>query len=319
MVAKRNSAIVLLIFSSWLLVACGQRTLQRPSGVAQAGDGSLYVTDLGNHRLVHLSAEGQWLGSLGTFGKGTEQIFQSYDLAIDADGNLYICNLVREDEGIRHDGVKVFSPEGKFLREIGPNDYPPGDENSRRPYGLELDNAGRVYLADYRTGTVRVYDTQGNQLGELFTNPDEKVRFKGLNDIAVDDTRHLLYAADQDRSHISQYRLSFDASGAPLVSFLKTFATYGQGEKEVAFPQYLAVNDTSGYLYIGDMANRRIQIFDSEGNFVATFTPPASIDDWQSMGITIGAQGNVLVADALNNTIWMLAPDGTLLSRIEVK
>lgn len=288
-----------------------------PNGVAVAADGSLYVMDKGNKRVVHLGTDGKFLGSFGAFGKEVDQIYHGWDMALDAEGNIYFCNFVQDDEKIHHDGVKVFSAEGAFLREIGAQDYDNDPHTTpNKPYGLDIDNSGRLFVADYIANTVRVFDAQGNLLGRLFgDNGAEK--FAGINDVAIDDTRQLLYVVDNDAQKIEQFRLSFSQQGAPQVEHLLTIGQYGRGQGELAFPQNLAVDDTSGLLYVGDMANRRIQVFDPQGNYVNSFVPDG-VSDWQVMGLNFGLDGNLYAADAFNGLIWVFSPDGTLKQRFEV-
>jgi DNA-binding beta-propeller fold protein YncE len=78
------------------------------------------------------------------------------------------------------------------------------------------------------------------------------------------------------------------------------------------------VDDLSGLVYVGDLANRRIQVFDSQGAYVSQFTAP-NVHDWQILGVSLGKDGNIYVADAFNNIIWGFATDGMLRYRIEVK
>ena len=303
-----------------LLTACrGEIPFKRPNGVAQAADGSLFVLDFGNHRIVHLSTNNKILGTFGRFGLGAEDIYHAYDLAIGPDNNIYFCNFLDNDQGVFHDGIKVFSASGRFLRELGSNDYrKDSTDPTYLPYGLDIDSFGRIYTADYGMSTVRVFTPEGQSLAQLALSNDRGEPLRGLDDVAVDERRNLLYATDFDLSEIHQYRLSFDASGVPTISYLKTLALYGRDAGQVAFPQYLAVNDQTGMVYVGDMANRRIQVFDSEGNYVTDFAPPG-VNDWESMGINIGADNTILIADAFNNTIWIFSPDGFYRNRIEIQ
>ena len=64
------------------------------------------------------------------------------------------------------------------------------------------------------------------------------------------------------------------------------------------------------------MANRRIQVFDSEGRVLSQFSAPGN---WQVIGLDVGPDGAVYAADALNNVIWVFEPDGQVRRRIEVQ
>lgn len=303
------------------LVACAAQPVpfSRPNGAVPTADGSVYVMDFGNYRVVHTSASGQILGAFGSLGQGPDQIFFGWDLAVDPQGNLYLCNQIGRNADTTHDGIKEFTPAGKLIRELGGVDYTPDSERIYSPYGLDIDSQGRLYTADFGTGTVRVFDPQGNLLGELFGRAGESdTEFKGLSDVAVDDANSFLYASDNLNSRIQQFQLSFEG-GAVTVTHLRSFGTYGRQPGQFAYPQNLAVDDSTGHLYVGDVANRRIQVFDSNGNYLSEIDKPAAVNDWQVMGLNVGAKGALYAADGLNSRVWVFAADGTLQTDIEVK
>lgn len=311
------------LFVLLALTACAAppKPLLRPNGVAAAPDGSLYVMDRGNFRVARLAADGRLLGAFGQLGDGPQDIYFGWNVELDRDGNLYICNRIASDDGVstKHDGVKVFTPAGRFVREIGGQDYGATDATaqSNRPYGVEFDAAGRLYVADFGANTVRVFDAQGNLLARLFGEAGSRAgQFNGLNDVAIDDARGLMYVVDSNNSRIQQFSLSAQ-SGALTVTHRSSWGKYGAGPGEFAYPQFIAVDESSGHVYVADMANRRIQVFDEQSRYLAALAP--DLKNWQVMGLTVAPDGTVYAADALNNVIWAFDPDGTASRRIEVR
>jgi len=279
--------------------------------------------DRGNYRVVHLSPTGHLLGSFGQLGTGHQDIYYGWGIALDQDGNIYICNhVIREDGfGMAHDGIKVFTPDGHFVREIGGQDYDPSDQITPRnaPYGLDIDRQGRIYVADYGTDTVRVFDLQGNLITRLLGEQGSKDgQVNGLNDVAVDDERGLLYVVEGNNSRIQQFSLSTTAVGGVTITHRLSIGSYGRAPGQFAYPQFLAVDKASGRVYVADMANRRIQVFDTQGRYIVEFSPPG-IKTWQVMGLEIGRDGAIYAADALNGAIWVFEPEGQLRRRIEVQ
>jgi DNA-binding beta-propeller fold protein YncE len=322
---RKRASTGLVLFALLFLAACASRPtgLARPNGVAVAPDGSLYVMDRGNYRVVHLSATGRFLGSFGHLGSNSDDIYFGWNLALDSVGNIYICNLVANPDGVgtAHDGIKVFSPNGRFVHELGGQDYAYGDQSIPRnaPYGLDIDSQGRVYVADFGANTVRVFDTQGKQVTQFFGNKgSEDGQLNGPNDVAVDDERGLMYVTDSFNSRIQQFSLTLTTSGELTVTHRLSFGSYGRAAGQLAYPQYMVADDASGKVYVGDMGNRRIQVFDAQGKAVAEFSPPG-VSTWQVMGLALGNDGAVYAADAFNNAIWVFEPDGRLRSRIEVQ
>lgn len=317
----RLSLISVSLAGGCWLAACAAQpaNLARPNGAAPAPDGGAYAMDFGNYRLVQASAGGRLLKSIGAFGPGADQIFFGWDLALDAEGNLYICNQERDNANPTHDGVKVFSAGGQFLREIGGADYSTDADRVNSPYGLDVDAAGRVYTADFGAATVRVFDSQGRLLSVLFGGPGQgEGQFNGLSDVAVDDSGGLLYVSDNLNSRVQQFRLAFEAGSVRAV-FVRAFGSYGRNPGQFAYPQNLAVDDATGRLYVGDVANRRVQVFDSAGQYLSQIGVPAGAGDWQVMGLNVGGDGSLYAADGLNNAVWVFGPDGALRRRIEAR
>jgi sugar lactone lactonase YvrE len=145
-----GSILILLFCLPVFTSACTMKAgLERPNGVAVAADNSLYIMDFGNYRIVKASETGKLLRTTGTLGEAADRIYYGWDIALDAQGNQYIGHVIRDDDGPRHDGVKVFSAKGMFLREIGQMDYDrASEEQPHLPYGVTVDGQGRVYTAD---------------------------------------------------------------------------------------------------------------------------------------------------------------------------
>lgn len=309
---------VLSILSFTLAACAAPRLLAQPNSAVPAVDGSVYVLDSGNYRVVQLSVDNQQLQSFGSLGTAPEQIFFGWDLTRDSEGNLYFSNQVGDNANITHEGIKVFSAEGKFLREIGGVDYAAEAEQTYSVYGLDVDAAGRVYTADFGTGTVRVFDAQGNLVAELFGELGEgDGQFNGVSDVAVDEARGYLYVSENLNSRVQQFRLTF-GDETVTATHERSFGTYGRDPGQFAYPQNLVVNESTGQLYVGDVANRRIQVFDSSGRYQSQIQTPASVADWQVLGLSVGVDGALYVTDALNNVVWVFEPDGRLRSKIEV-
>lgn len=311
---QRLQALISLL-ALLLLAGCapGPAGLLRPNGVAVAPDGSLFVMDRGNYRVVHLSATGQILQAFGELGTDPADIYSGWDIALDAAGNIYICNQTRAEAGAFRsaDGVKVFTPEGHVVGSVGEQTYAFEDE-ANSPYGLDIDEQGRVYIADFDAGTIRVFSPQGEQMARF---SEALHPFNDPVDVAVDDPRQLLYTTDAYNSQVHQFSLNTSESGQLTATHRLSFGSYGREPGQFAYPQNVAVDDSSGRVYVSDMANRRIQVFDSEGQILTQLSAP---DNWQVMGLDIGPGGTVYAADALNNVIWVFEPNGQV-RQIEVQ
>ena len=55
-------------------------------------DGSVYVSEFGNHRIQRFTPEGQFLGCWGTHGRGEGQLFNPWALVCDTRGRIHVLD-----------------------------------------------------------------------------------------------------------------------------------------------------------------------------------------------------------------------------------
>jgi DNA-binding beta-propeller fold protein YncE len=105
----------------------------RPTNLALAPDGSMYVTDgYGNARVHCFAANGRLLFSWGEPGRGPGQFNLPHGIALDRFGRVYVAD--RENSRIQ-----VFTPEGKFLAEW---------RDVIRPMQIFIDRRERAFVVE---------------------------------------------------------------------------------------------------------------------------------------------------------------------------
>lgn len=317
---KQSYSLICAITLSLFLSGCGvldQKPFNRPTGVTALANGTVYVVDRGNFRVVRMDSNDRVTATFGKLGTEPADLYRAWDIATDSQGNVYVCNMVPSESKLQaHEGIKVFDPHGNFLKELDGKDYPDG-EAGEHPYGIDIDRKDRVYVIYNLSSHLRIFDKNGNLLATLFGEPgSEPGQSNGLMDVAVDDRRNLVYLSDQSNSRIQQFELKEDGNGISLV-YRQSIGSYGRRPGQFAYPANLAIDEDSGKLYVGDMANQRIQVFDPEGKMLSEFTSPNS-QTWQVLGLSF-ANGKLYAVDTLNNLIWVFDPNGKLIKKLEVK
>lgn len=151
-----------------------QATVYFPSGIAVDGSGNIYFADKGNNRVRKIDTKGiittfAGTGTAGYAGDGGPATSAKLGLnftaafqgvAVDSAGNVYIAdpanNRIRmvNTAGI----ISTFAGNGTGFAtgSLGNGDGgPPAKASVQTPYGVAVDSAGNVYIADTGHGLIR--------------------------------------------------------------------------------------------------------------------------------------------------------------------
>ena len=154
----------------------------RGNGLAINAKGDLFA--LANDKLVRVAPSGAAPQVLAS------DLVQPTTLACDAEGNFFVFDAAKDRKNIR-----VYSPEGKFLRVIGaPGGYQPGPWDQNRLDGvtaLAVDRLGQIWAAaeTFWPKRVTLWNHEGKFLKE-FLGPTE---YGGAGAIDPGDKRRLFY------------------------------------------------------------------------------------------------------------------------------
>ena len=151
------------------VAAYGTEGQFKPVDTAIAGE-RLFVVDIQHHQVQVLEKQtGKLLYKFGTAGSKEGELFHPTNIAIGADGNVYVV----ETSNFR---VQRFTAEGKSVRVYGEIGAERG--NFSRPKGIALDRNGRLYVGDAAFQNVQIFDNDGRLL-LFFGQPGDNA--EGLN------------------------------------------------------------------------------------------------------------------------------------------
>ncbi len=123
----------------------GGAALTSPLGLAFGPDGTLYISDTNNKRVVSFNSTSSSAGV--TSATAANGLMAPMGVAVDASGNLYVA-----DSGSNE--VFIFSPAGTFSTVVPPN--------VTQAVGVAVDASGSVLVADAASGNiVRIPDLSG--------------------------------------------------------------------------------------------------------------------------------------------------------------
>jgi DNA-binding beta-propeller fold protein YncE len=173
-----------------------------------------------------------------------------------------------------------------------------------RPTGIAVEPSGDVLVADTHYHRILRYSADGalkGRFGSLGLGPGQFTYPTGLA-VAADGT---IYVSEFGGNEDGKDRIQvFTPDG----NFVREWGKYGEGPGEFHRPQGIAL--AGGRLYVTDVANHRIQVFEAaDGRFVR---------EWGGVkypyGISVDGDGNVLVAEYGSHRISKFAPDGRLIA-----
>ena len=116
-----------------------EKWLYNPMNLYVAG-GNIYVTDFGNSRIKIFTRDGEYLKSVGSYGRGLGQFVRPKGIALDRDLNLFVV-----DAGFQN--VQVFNEIGQLLMFFGGPYNGPGD--MYLPANIALDYENLQYYEKY--------------------------------------------------------------------------------------------------------------------------------------------------------------------------
>lgn len=165
-----------------------------PRGITVAPDGTVWVTDTGNKRLVAFDGELNRIRTLGHMGKGPEEFSDPVGIAAGPDGSLYIA-----DAGNQR--IQVLDPSAHFVRQVPVEDWKIGIEPQ-----LDVDEDGTVYVSNPPRNTLLQLDSSG-ALKKTFTRDDAGQELSRPSGVVIDRKNRLLYLINSGNNKVSKFEL----------------------------------------------------------------------------------------------------------------
>ncbi len=83
-------------------------------------------------------------------------------------------------------------------------------------------------------------------------------------------------------------------------------------------PVYVAIDPTTGDVYVSDRPAGAIYVYDRDGVYRRTFDPGADLEGWQPLGLGFGPKGDLFVTDVSGpyHRVHEFGPDGKLIQTI---
>ena len=308
-----------------------------PQGVAVDAAGNVYIADTGNQRIRKIGAagtittvagNGSCCGDTGDGGPATSaQIGIPYGVAVDSSGNLYLSDTL-------NNVIRKATASGTITTVAGNGTYGySGDGGAATsaqfwgPYAVAVDASGNLYIADRYNSRVRMVSASGivttvagngNCGFSGDGGPATSACLDWPSGVALDAAGDF-YIADSNNNRIRQV-----TSGGTITTVAGngTVGDSGDGgaaaSAQLYYPDSVAV-DTGGNLHITDSGNARIRLVSAAGT-ISTVVGGATGDGAlgvfgflnQPAGVARDNAGNTYIADASDNRVRKVAPNGVI-------
>lgn len=261
-----------------------------PHGLTTDSSGNIYVVDTNNQRVQVFDESGVFVRKFGTSVAGDYQFVFPKDVAILSNGDILVTS---QNAPL----VKKFNSSGVYLSEWGTNGT--SDDQFVSPEFLSIASDDTVWVSDWNQKRLQHFDNDGTYIAKVanngiingvFTNPFS-LDFDSIGNIYVLDSTGRVQKFNSEGEYLSTiiaagevgsaaYHLAIQPStGNILVSseatvkiydpsgnFITAIGTQGLNGAAAGSGDFNhargMVFDSSGYLYVADLFNNRIQKFD---------------------------------------------------------
>lgn len=177
--------------------------MSSPAGLAIDNENRfLYVADTDLDQVLVYDADNfTLLRKIGTAGKAhrlTEpgQFSRPTNLAVDADGNLYVSDTF-------NNRVEIFDADGNFISTFGKAGDGPG--YFARPKGIAIDGDGHVWVADSVQDRVQIFTREGRLLLWLGGHGVLPGQFSAVQGLAIDKSSRV-FTSEQYPGRVQMFR-----------------------------------------------------------------------------------------------------------------
>ncbi len=269
--------------------------------VAVDSAGNIYVANYLLDNVLKLASDGTCLATWGTSGSADGQFLNPYGVSV---GTHPIHGEIVAVADSNNSRVQVFTTAGAHVASLGTTGGfgTPGTFHSLRRAVVARDGSGDVWAADLWGYTVQRFDADGagawahaQTIGATAPSSTSTALFNSPHGFDHDASGDL-FVADTIHHRIARFTAAGD-----LVSVC---GSRGFTPGKFNWPHDVAVDRTTGQLWVADTHQNRVQIVGPDCTPVASIStgPSGSAMDWPT-GIAIRSDGVVFVSDRNKNRV----------------
>ena len=245
------------------------------------------------------------------------------DFVLAPDNLIYVVNRSFESrsDGTRINLFRLDENGEEYITEFGSYGENPGQ--FRWPMACALDSQTNVYVTDEYLHRITIFNKDGDYLSNWGTHGSGDGEIDHPAGIAIRDD--VVYLVDSRNHRVQKFTLDG--------RYISQFGSHGSGDGQLDTPWGICL-DKDGNIYVADWRNDRIQSFTNDGQWLASFGRPGTGGDASNMkahggirvvpqpvgffnrptGVAVDKDGDIYVADWLNNRVQVLTPEGRFIT-----
>jgi sugar lactone lactonase YvrE len=286
----------------------GLNQMNNPTAVFKDNAGNIYVSDIGNDRVLKY-APGSTIGTIvagnGNGGGNADQLNDPFAIFVDAAGNVYVSDYTNHR-------VMKWSPGATAgVVVAGGNGSGTAANQLSYPRGITVDASGNLYIADFNNHRIQKWApgaTSGITIAGGNGQGNTAVHLYYPQNLCLDGSGNL-YVADTYNHRIQRF---------PVGSTTGVTVAGGNGlggaGNQFAYPSAVSVS-ASGFMFVSDTNNHRIQkwtIGATSGTTVAGGNGGGTAANQvpTPFNVFVDANENIFIPDYNNNRLlrWQVTP-----------
>ena len=246
------------------------------------------------------------------------------DFALAPDEMIYVVNRSFESrpDGTRINVFRLGDEKEEYITEFGAYGDAPGQ--FRYPMSVALDKDINVYISDEYLHRITIFSKDGDYISHWGTHGSDVGELFGPSGLTIRDD--VLYVVDSRNHRVQKFTLDG--------KYISQFGGFGEGPGQLNTPWGITL-DKQGNVFVADWRNDRIQSFTADGQWLASFGQPGTGGDAsiarlhggirvvpqqvgllnRPAGVAVDKDGDIYVADWLNNRVQVLAPEGRFITQ----
>jgi DNA-binding beta-propeller fold protein YncE len=257
----------------------------RVSQMAETASGDIVVPSMDDN-VIHLFTEaGDYVTTFGGLGVALGQFYKPTGVAIDASGNLYVCDQSNHR-------VQKLSPTFTPLLAMGSEGAGPGQLEYPTNCALSPDGS-RLYVTELGNDRVSMFDTNGAFLATFGGPGSPAGQLLDPFGIVVEPHTGDVFVANQSHHRIER----FSATG----SWMYSIGQQGSGNDDFEYVVGLGI-DAEGHLWATDQLNNRVKKLTQNGTVLTVWGEfgPDELQFYNPWSVFITRAGNIWIGDTYN-------------------